>query len=55
MSPQNLLSAARQVRIEARVSRSGTATPAAGDLIGESEPVAPGETRVALTIDRARR
>jgi cytochrome c-type biogenesis protein CcmH len=55
MSPQNVLSAARQVRIEARVSRTGDATPAAGDLVGESAPVAPGDTRVALTLDRARR
>ena len=55
MSPQYVLSGARRVRIEARVSRTGEAAPAAGDLVGESEPVAPGETRVALTIDRTLR
>jgi cytochrome c-type biogenesis protein CcmH len=54
MSPQHKLSDAKQVRIEARVSRQGDATPAAGDLIGASEPVAPGTQRVALTIDRVR-
>ncbi len=54
MSPQHRLSEAKQVRIEARVSRRGDATPAAGDLIGTSEPVAPGAERVALTIDRVR-
>lgn len=46
MSPQNTLSGATQARIEARVSRNGNATPATGDLIGESTPVAPGESRV---------
>jgi len=54
MSPQHKLSEAKQVRIEARVSRQGDATPAAGDLIGASEPVTPGTERVALTIDRVR-
>ena len=54
MSPQHKLSDAKQVRIEARVSRQGDATPTAGDLIGASEPVTPGTQRVALTIDRVR-
>jgi cytochrome c-type biogenesis protein CcmH len=55
MSPDNKLSGAKQVRIEARVSRNGDATPATGDLIGEGTPVVPGDERVALTIDRVRR
>jgi len=54
MSPQAKLSDAKAVRIEARVSRQGSANPAAGDLIGASESVAPGAERVALTIDRVR-
>ena len=54
MSPQTKLSGAAQVRVEARVSRSGSATPSAGDPIGTSEPVTPGDARVALTIDRVR-
>jgi cytochrome c-type biogenesis protein CcmH len=54
MSPQSKLSGAARVRVEARVSRDGSANPAAGDPIGTSGPVVPGDTRVALTIDRVR-
>jgi cytochrome c-type biogenesis protein CcmH len=54
MSPQAKLSDAKAVRIEARVSRQGSANPAAGDLIGASESVTPGAAQVALTIDRVR-
>ena len=54
MSPQAKLSDAKTVRIEARVSRQGSANPAPGDLIGTSESMAPGADRVALTIDRVR-
>lgn len=54
MSAQARLSGAAQVRVEARVSRDGSATPGAGDPIGTSEPVTPGDMRVALTIDRLR-
>jgi cytochrome c-type biogenesis protein CcmH len=35
-----------------RVSRSGNATPQAGDLVGQSEPVAPGASRLRIVIDR---
>jgi cytochrome c-type biogenesis protein CcmH len=52
MSPQAKLSGAREVRIEARVSRQGTATATPGDLIGASAPIVPGSAGVALTIDR---
>jgi cytochrome c-type biogenesis protein CcmH len=55
MSPQHKLSGAAQVRIEARVSRSGDAMPAAGDLLGTSGVVRPGDTApVSLQIDRVR-
>lgn len=54
MNPQSKISDAKQVLVEARVSRQGSATPAAGDLIGASQPVAPGTGDMALTIDRVR-
>lgn len=52
MAPGATLSSAREVVIEARVSRSGTAAPASGDLAGESGPVAPGTNGVVVTINR---
>ncbi len=53
MTPQMRLSAFDRVRIEARVSKSGTARPQSGDLEGEAGPVAPTRTDpVPLTIDR---
>lgn len=54
MSPQSRLSSAADVRIEARVSRSGSATPAAGDLIGLGPVVQPGASGVAVQIDQLR-
>ena len=54
MSPQAKISGAKEVRIEALVSRRGTANAAPGDLTGTSPPVAPGNMQVALTIDRVR-
>jgi len=54
VSPQFKLSSVSQVRIEARISRSGDATPAPGDLIAVGEVVKTGSSRVALQIDRVR-
>lgn len=54
MSPQTKLSGAAEVRVEARVSRSGNATPAAGDLIALGEVVPTGRNGVAIQIDRVR-
>ncbi len=46
------LSAAPQVIIEARVSKSGSATPGSGDLSGKSAPVKPGASGVRVLIDQ---
>lgn len=54
MSPEAKLSGASEVRIEARVSRSGNATPQAGDLIGASATVKPGADKVEVLIDQVR-
>ena len=43
MMPQLVLSSFPQVLVGARVSKSGNATPQAGDLQGEVSPVAPGQ------------
>jgi len=53
MSPAAKLSGAAQVIVSARVSKSGNAIPQAGDLAGESAPVAPGASGVAVTISAA--
>ncbi|MCE9659145.1 MAG: tetratricopeptide repeat protein [Burkholderiales bacterium] len=52
MAPGMTISSAKQVVVSARVSKSGQATPSAGDLSGESAPVAPGATAIAVRIDR---
>jgi len=52
MSDQAKLSTAGEVVLTARVSRSRSATPASGDLVGESAPLAPGARNVVLTIDK---
>lgn len=45
------LSAAPAVIVEARISKTGDATPRAGDLSGKSAPVKPGASGVNITID----
>jgi cytochrome c-type biogenesis protein CcmH len=53
MVPSRRLSQFDRVVIEARISRSGQATPAAGDLYVTSEVLRPAAgTRLALVIDR---
>lgn len=55
MNPALRLSAFEQVRVGARVSKSGQATPQPGDLFGESEPVQRDtETDVRIRIDQVR-
>jgi cytochrome c-type biogenesis protein CcmH len=52
MNPALKLSALPRVVITARISRSGGAMPQSGDLQGESAPVAPGGSPIAITIDK---
>jgi cytochrome c-type biogenesis protein CcmH len=54
MNPEFKLSGASEVRIEARISKSGSATPGAGDLIGVGPVVRPGAQGVVLQIDQVR-
>jgi len=50
MSPAARLSSAQAVVIDARISKSGTATPQPGDLLGQSNPVAPGASGLTIEI-----
>jgi cytochrome c-type biogenesis protein CcmH len=50
MVPEMNLSRFPQVVVEARVSRSGAAAAASGDLIGRSEPVRPGGEPLEILI-----
>ena len=52
MSPGLKLSSADSVRIEARISRSGNATPQPGDLVGTSGVVKPGAHGVDIVVDK---
>jgi len=51
MTPAARLSGAGEVIVEARISKSGSATPASGDLQGASAPVKPGTRDVSIAID----
>jgi len=46
------ISGAEAVRIEAHISRSGTAQPQSGDLVGVSEVVKPGARGVKVVVDK---
>jgi cytochrome c-type biogenesis protein CcmH len=52
MSAATTLSQFKTVVVGARVSRSGQASPTAGDLLGQSAPVAVGSGAVGIVIDR---
>jgi cytochrome c-type biogenesis protein CcmH len=52
MRPGLELSAFAKVVVTARVSKSGNAQPASGDLEGASAAVAPGAKGVAVLIDK---
>jgi cytochrome c-type biogenesis protein CcmH len=53
MTPGLELSSFPRVVIGARISKSGSALPQAGDLQGQSQAVAPGAKGVLVTIDSA--
>lgn len=52
MSPQASLASAGSVVVEARVSQTGEARPASGDLYGLSSPLHPGAQGLAIVIDQ---
>lgn len=54
VSPDFKISGFTEVRIEARISRSGSATPGPGDLIGSGPVVKPGARDLKLQIDQTR-
>ena len=50
MTPAARLSNAHEVIVEARISKSGNATPAPGDLVGTSGAIKPGARGVSIVI-----
>jgi len=52
MMPEMKLSAFTEVIVGARVSKSGSAKPAAGDLEGASAKVSPGADGVTVAINQ---
>ena len=52
MMPTMKISSFPEVVIEARISKSGQAVPASGDLQGFSEPVKLGHNNIVIVIDR---
>lgn len=54
MNPQSRLSAVSEVEVEARVSKSGLAQPAAGDLVSASQTVKVGTRGVTLQVAQVR-
>jgi len=52
MSPDAKLSSASELRIEARISKTGDAIAKPGDLSGELSPVKPGATGLKVVIDK---
>ena len=52
MAPGASISSAQSVVVEARVSKTGNAMPASGDLIGTSPPTSPGSANIHVLIDR---
>ena len=54
MSPEFKISGAAEVRIEARISKNGSATPGPGDLIGAGPVVKPGASKIEVVIDQIR-
>ncbi|MFI4981130.1 MAG: c-type cytochrome biogenesis protein CcmI [Nevskiales bacterium] len=53
LNPEMKISSVAEVKVEARISKSGQAMPQQGDLVGESSILKLGATNVNITIDRA--
>jgi cytochrome c-type biogenesis protein CcmH len=51
MAPGMNLSSAQAVRVEARITKSGNATPQPGDLVGRSAVVKPGARDVKIVVN----
>lgn len=54
MSPQSRISAASQVEVEARISKSGMAQPESGDLISAVQTVKLGATGITIRVNKVR-
>lgn len=52
MSPGATISSQKNLVVVARISRSGKATPAKGDIEGSSKPVAPGADNIEVVLSR---
>ena len=52
MAPNLKLSGFDKVVVSARISKSGNATPQAGDLIGQGQPIASGARGLRIHIDQ---
>jgi cytochrome c-type biogenesis protein CcmH len=51
MTPQSKISSTKQLRVEARISRSGNAIPATGDIAGNSAVIKPGASKLNISLD----
>ncbi len=52
MTPQAKISGAAQLRVEARISQSGNAIAASGDIAGQSDVIKPGAKNLRISLDR---
>ena len=52
LMPEAIISSAKQVRVEVRVSKTGMAQAGKGDLIGKSAAVKPGARELRIVIDQ---
>lgn len=52
--PDKGLASVDRVIVEARISRSGNAAPASGDLTGKAQPAKPGSRNLHVVIDQVR-
>ena len=55
MNPERKLSSAGEVRIKARISKSGSATPSVGDFEGITAPVRPDAKGLKILINSQRK